>query len=489
VCFLFVVNPLETHLKMPATIYHSKLPAVKPLSTDLLTYLFSNPNNAPDTKPLYIDAVTGQKRTYGEVRKRTRSLASALRNLGLKPGDVVTLFSPNSIDYAINCFAIIGCGATVSPVSSAMNPTELRHTLETAQSKFIISHSALIQTARAAAQGTHVKLVLQIDGSKDSTGHPTTETLASTTPPAPLDTVPQAELNTRIVYIRAKGVITTHANLTANIQQWGAHLFSHLSASAPTIAFLPFSHIYGLNLYLCSYVLKATPMVVLGKFELELYLRSIQKYRPEDLMLVPPVLLALGKDPSVAKYDLSSLKRIMCGAAPMSVELARTVEGQLKKRYGKPVYCFEAWGMTESSPFGLGMPLDMLDRYRHQGIGTVASGMQMRLVDGETGKDVAEPKSGGGAGVKSEVGELWIAGPNVCAGYYRNEEATRDSFQVEDGVRWFKTGDIATIDSDGIVKIHDRSKEMFKYVVSALNVESQLIPQQIQRISSNASRA
>ena len=120
----------------------------------------------------------------------------------------------------------------------------------------------------------------------------------------------------------------------------------------------------------------------------------------------------------------------------------------------------------QPSPIGVGMPMAMHATKRHQGIGTIVPNVQCRLVDAETGKDVAPPASTSASGKTgsvsfstSEVGELFISGPNVCAGYYRNEKATKDSFSVDaDGRRWFMTGDIATIDSDGIVKIHDRSK-------------------------------
>jgi len=454
---------------MPVTIYKSSSPDLELAQVDLLTYIFSNPHGVPDSKPLYIDAVSSKTRTFGDVKQRTKSLKKGLQDLGVKEGDIVTLFSPNSIDYAINCYAIIGCGATVSPVSSALNPTELRHQLQTAESRIIIAHSSLITTARAAAKGTRVERVLQADGEKDDSGSDTTETLAANTPPGKLVHIPADRLSTHIAFIcfssgttgAAKGVITTHSNIVANVQQWDAHLVHDMDHNAPLIAFLPMSHIYSLCLHLCQFVYNTTTMIVLSKFDLDVYLGAIQRYKVKDLILVPPVLLALAKDPCVQNYDIRSLETILSGAAPISVALMQSLEAQFKKRYGKTLHCFEAWGMTETSPISIGMPMTMHATKRHQGIGTIVPNCQCRLVDAETGKDVAPPASTAKAGsfTTSDVGELFIRGPNVCAGYYRNEKATKDSFSIDDeGRRWFMTGDIATIDSYGIVKIQDRSK-------------------------------
>jgi len=342
---------------MPVTIYKSSSPDLELAKVDLLTYIFSNPLAVPDSKPLYIDAISSKTRTFGEVKQRTKSLTKGLQDVGVKEGDVVTFFSPNSIDYAINCYAIIGCGATVSPVSSALNPTELRHQLATAESKFIIAHSSLIATARAAAKGTRVERVLQADGRKDDSGNDTTETLATNTAPGKLVTIPADRLSTQIAFIcfssgttgAAKGVITTHANIVANVQQWDAHLVRDLDHDAPLIAFLPMSHIYSLNLHLCTFVHVTTTMIVLSKFDLDVYLSAIQRYKVKDLILVPPVLLALAKDPRVQNYNISSLESIMSGAAPVSVALMQSLETQFKKRYRKTLHCFEAWGMTETS--------------------------------------------------------------------------------------------------------------------------------------------
>lgn len=198
--------------------------------------------------------------------------------------------------------------------------------------------------------------------------------------------------------------------------------------------------------------------MIVAKFDLDLYLRCIQRYQPEDLALVPPVALLLAKDARLMKYDLSSVKRIMSAAAPLTPELSLAVESRFKDLYGTTVYCWQAWGLTETSPLACGVPPDRLDK--RDGVGCIAPNMEFRFVDPESLVDVVE-RDGEGT---TRPAEIWVRGPNVTKGYFRNEEATRDAFYVdEEGKTWFRTGDIGTIDREGFVKIVDRIKEMIKY--------------------------
>ncbi|KAJ9610617.1 hypothetical protein H2200_005394 [Cladophialophora chaetospira] len=450
---------------MPARIYRSTFPPVELVDCDLLTYIFSNPNSTPDNKPIFIDAVTGAIRTFGAVKRRTQGLAYGLRGLGVKPKDVVAFFSPNSIEYAIICYAILGCGATVSPVSAAYTPLELQAQLETSGAKYLIAHSSLLDTAEKGAKFDHSIQIIQADGNWDKNGKATAETLAQNSPASPLVTIKPSESDDRLAFMcfssgttgRAKGVITTHKNLVSNIKQWMAHMPIETTGKLTTVTFLPFSHIYGLTSFICMNTYVGNTAVVLGRFDLELFLSSCQKYRPESINMVPPVMLLLAKHPLVEKYDLSSLKRLMSAAAPLSVELREAVEARFKKLYGKPVLGLQAWGMTETSPLAAAVPPQNPEK-RHT-VGNISPNMEYRVVDPETLQDTGYDADG-----ISSPGELWCRGPNVTKGYYRNEEATKISYAAdEDGRLWFRTGDIGTIDKEGFVTIVDRIKEMFKY--------------------------
>ena len=251
--------------------------------------------------------------------------------------------------------------------------------------------------------------------------------------------------------------MTTHKNLVSNMQQWIAHLPQECTGNLTTVACLPLSHIYGLTNFLCMSVFVGNTVVVLPRFELELYLSSIQKYRPESVSLVPPVMLLLPKHPLVEKYDLSSLKRVLSAAAPLSVELREAVEARFKKLYGTTLLGLQAWGMTETSPLGSTVPPSRPDK-RHT-VGNITPSMEYRVVDPETMQDTEDDADGG-----SKPGEIWCRGPNITKGYYRNEEATKNGFaRDEEGKLWFRTGDIGTIDKEGFLTMVDRIKEMIKY--------------------------
>ncbi|KIW23841.1 uncharacterized protein PV07_12010 [Cladophialophora immunda] len=450
---------------MPSRIYRSPYPPVKLIDIDLLTYLFSNPKNTPDDKPIFIDAVTGAHRTYGDTKRRTQSLAHGLRELGVKPKDIVAVFSPNSIDYAITCYGIIGCGATVSPVSAAYTPLELEAQLETSGARFLIAHSSLLLTAEQAVKSNPAIQIIQADGVRDNKGRPTAEALASNCPPSPLVSIEPSEAEDRLCFMcfssgttgRAKGVMTTHKNLVSNIQQWDAQMPGETTGKQTTVAFLPFSHIYGLTSFVAINTFVGNTAVVLSRFDLELFLSCCQKYRPEMVSLVPPVMLLMAKHPLMKKYDLSSLKRLFCAAAPLSVELRQAVEARFKELYGTTILGLQAWGMTETSPLGAAVPPTRPDK--RNTVGCITPNMEYRVVDPETMQDTGYEPDG-----SAVPGELWCRGPNVTKGYYRNQEATNSGFATdEQGKLWFRTGDIGTIDKDGFLTIVDRIKEMFKY--------------------------
>ncbi|KAJ5194584.1 uncharacterized protein N7498_008022 [Penicillium cinerascens] len=456
---------------MPFKTYHSPFPDINIKSLDLISYLFSNPLNTPLDRPLYIDAVSGKQYTFGDVVQRTKSLSNGLRqNFGLKGDDVVAVFSPNTIDYPIVAYSIIGSGAIVSPTSAVLTASELNAQLKTSKARFIIAHSSLLQTAQKAMKGTSVEKIIILDGSFPVNGQPTCDHMASTFSAAPLFAVSPADATEKIAFIcfssgtsgPAKGVITTHQNITSNMQQWRlmteAGKPDEGAQRQAMIAFLPLSHIYGLFLYMCHSLLWGTSVVVMARFDLDLYLGCIEKYRPDDLALVPPVALMIVKDERTSKYDLRSVKRIMSAAAPLSNELSSALEAKFKNLHQTEVFCTQCWGLTETSPLATGIPNNRMDK-RDTGVGCIAPNMVFRLVDPETMNDAAVNPDG-----STQSGEFWCRGPNVTRGYYNNEDATKGAFHIDsDGSRWFRTGDIGTIDKEGYVAIHDRIKEMIKY--------------------------
>ncbi|KAK4955488.1 hypothetical protein LTR10_006427 [Elasticomyces elasticus] len=467
-------------MKTTPNIFRSVHPDLDLPHIDLVTDVFSNPYHVPAETVILIDPVSKRNYTFATVIQRVKSLAHGLRELGVKKGDIVGLFSPNTIDYAIICFAVIGCGAVFSPISAALTAQELRDQLETAQAAYLVADSTLISVARTAVEGLkHIRHIVQADGQTSIAGVNTADMMASNCPATALYAISPSEAITRPALLcfssgttgKAKGTLISHFNVTSNMRQMNTHRQRNYSAVRQTqIAFLPMSHIYGLHNYLCCSLQRGATVVVLRQFSLEGFLGAVQEYRPVDLEVVPPVALLLAKNPKVAEYDLSSVKFIMSAAAPLSRELALAVEARFKGKWGGEVRCWQAFGLSECSPAVTTLPLSASGSERRFTVGSILPNLRMRVVDPETEVDVGVGEEGW-----TEAGEIWIAGPNVFLGYLRNEEASKGAFSVEgDGTRWYRTGDVGRVDVEGYLEILDRLKEMIKFK------GSQVIPSELE---------
>jgi acyl-CoA synthetase (AMP-forming)/AMP-acid ligase II len=199
-------------------------------------------------------------------------------------------------------------------------------------------------------------------------------------------------------------------------------------------------------------------IVTMPRFDLDQFLELLERHRVTRAFVVPPIALALAKHPAVENRDLSAVRTIMSGAAPLGAELAE----QLASRLG--CFVMQGYGLTETSPVTHTIPPDP-ERNKPGSIGPPLASTECRLVDAETGEDVAE----------GDRGELWVRGPQVMRGYLNNAEATAATIDP-DG--WLHTGDVATVDADGYFRIVDRLKELIKckgYQVAPAELEALLL--------------
>ena len=232
----------------------------------------------------------------------------------------------------------------------------------------------------------------------------------------------------------------THHNLVANICQCD-HAIVYQPDGEVALAFLPFFHIYGMQVLMNGLLANGVTVVTLPRFDLDQALSLVQEHRITRFFAVPPVVLALAKHPAVDSYDLSSLVQVFSGAAPLGAEIAMEAE----KRIGCEVV--QGYGMTELSPVSHATPPGM---FKAGSSGVTVSNTESRIVDPDTGED--QPVG--------ERGELWVRGPQVMKGYLNNPEATAATLD-SDG--WLHTGDVAIIDEDHHMTIVDRVKELIKY--------------------------
>jgi acyl-CoA synthetase (AMP-forming)/AMP-acid ligase II len=388
----------------------------------------------PD-KPALISA-DGPSYSFGEFWTGARGMARALQDAGIRKGDMVAIYAPNSVEYAVALHGALIASATVTTLNPLYREREVEHQLHDAGAKAVFTLKALVPVVDAArAHVPGVEHVFELESAWEmarNAGEPAPVTID---PLRDVAVLPYSSGTTGL----PKGVMLTHQNLTANIRQTLA--LEMTTEDAVVLDFLPFYHIYGMMVLLnCGLACGAT-QIILPRFEPEAALNLIQQHRVTDLYCVPPVVLALVHQPRLDEFDLSSLRFLMSGAAPLPPEVGRQAAGRLG------CVVMQGYGMTESSPI---THVNPLRAPREGSIGPSVSDTLAKIVSLE---DEHELPPG-------EIGELWVHGPQVMRGYWNNPDATRETL-TPDG--WLRTCDIASADADGYVRIHDRKKEMIKY--------------------------
>lgn len=399
------------------------------------------------------DGTTGDETSYRQLIGQIDALAGALAAAGIGIGDVVALHAPNVPAFATVFHGILRAGATATTVNGLYTAEEIEAQLVDAGASMLFTVSPLLPQALAAASaaGIPTDRVVVLDGAD---GHASLRDLLVRRLPAPDVSFDPATHIAVLPYSsgttgRPKGVMLSHRNLVANVQQSIPQL--GMVADDRILAVLPFFHIYGMTVLLNLALSRRASLVTMPRFDLVEFLRIIQDFRCSYVFIAPPIAVALAKHPLVDQYDLSSVHTIFSGAAPLDATLGHAVESRLGCRMR------QGYGMTEMSPVSHAIALDA-EGPSLDSVGTTLPNMQCRIVDPETGAEVAYPAAG--SDEESAAGELLCAGPNVMLGYLGNEEATAQTLEP-DG--FLHTGDIATVRGDGTVRIIERLKELIKY--------------------------
>jgi acyl-CoA synthetase (AMP-forming)/AMP-acid ligase II len=400
------------------------------------------------------DGPSGRALTAGDLMSQIKRLAGGLTERGVLPGGTVAILAPNMPEYPVVFHAVAWGGGTVTTINPTYTAPEIRHQLNDAGAVMLVTVPAFVEAAREAVEGTGVGDIVVIGAERclsleDVMGKP-------------MEAQAPVDLETHVVVLpyssgttgRPKGVMLTHSNLVANVQQSGA--VAGITATDTAIAFLPFFHIYGMTVMMNLFLERRAKLVTMPRFDLELFLRLIQEHRATRLYIVPPVALALAKHPMVAEYDMSSVVEIFSGAAPLGPETEIAVGERMGAR------SIQGYGMTELSPIS---HMTIGGNIRHGSSGQAVPSTECRIVDPATMADLGP----------GEEGELWVRGPQVMKGYLNNPQATAETL-TQDG--WLRTGDLAVIDADGFMFIRDRLKELIKYKgfqVAPAEVEAALI--------------
>ncbi|MCH7735134.1 MAG: AMP-binding protein [Chloroflexi bacterium] len=407
---------------------------------------------AAERWPDKIAVIDGDKRaSYAELLDRSNRLAAALADRGVKKGDRVALLAPNCVEFIVAAYGVISSGAVLTTINSGYREVEIARQLNNSGAEVLIAHESLLEVnALARSQTPKVKTLIVIgdapDGSESlddliESGSPDPPAI-SVNPRQDLAVLPYSSGTTGL----SKGVMLTHFNLTANIQQFlerGGEESSWRHEDV-ILVHLPLFHIYGMNVLMGPAIAAGATQVMMGRFDMEELLSVIEKDRITIFCTVPPVILGLTAYPNLDERDLSSLRLAFVAAAPSSADLQDRGQNAL----GCPL--IQGYGMTELSP------ITHLDRVRPPNrragsVGFPLPDTEVRVVDVEDG--VTDVKDG-------EEGELLIRGPQVMKGYFQDLDATAETIT---GDGWLHTGDIVKTNSEGRLWITDRKKELIKY--------------------------
>ncbi|XP_050210360.1 probable CoA ligase CCL5 [Mercurialis annua] len=420
---------------------------------------FPHPDHA-ESRIALVDLATKQQLTYAQLSRSIRALASGFYHaLGVRKGDVVFVVSPNSIIYPTICLAIFSIGAILSPANPINTESELAKQILDSGAKLIISAPEELHKLKQ----NEIPILLTTRNTDNSLS---IEELIECSDPVEFRQVRIAQSDTAAILYSSgttgtsKGVILTHRNFISVITFLKWSVYATSSQNDTFLCFIPIFHIYGLAFFGLGLFCAGIKTVLMQKFDLEAMLDAIEVHEINNIPAVPPVILGLVKQATKLKCDLSSLRRVGSGAAPLSKELNQ----EFRKKFPW-VELRQGYGLTESCAAATFFTSDDEAKARPGSCGKLVPSFSGKIVDSVTGLDLGPCREG----------EVWLKSPTIMKGYLGNKEAT-DATIDPDG--WLKTGDLGYFDEDGFLYIVDRIKELIKhngYQVAPAELEAILL--------------
>lgn len=429
----------------------------------------------------------GAEITYGELGDRIARAAEGLRKLGVEAGDPVAIILPNCPQAVIAFYAVLRLGAIAIEHNPLYTPRELRHQFEDHEAKVVIAWDKTVETiqdfpvdlkvdhlisvdmTRAMRLRTRAALRLPISRAREARSALTTvvrntitwEQLVSHSRIKKTRPRPSADDVAVIQYTSGttgtpKGAVLTHRNLVSNAAQARAWVPDVERGTSVVYAVLPLFHAYGLTLCLVFAMSMGSRLVLFPRFDPDLVLPVIKKYPATFLPAVPPIYERLTAAAKAKKVSLEGIRISISGAMALSQKVVKPWEELTDG------WLVEGYGLSECSPVIAANPVS--DGRVLGSIGIPLPSTEVRIVDPE---DPATERAQG------EPGEVLVRGPQVFQGYYRKPEQTAEVFHED----WFRTGDIATMDERGFLRIVDRQKDLIitgGFNVSPTEVEDAL---------------
>ena len=464
---------------VPPTVDYPEIPLYKIMDETVQKY--------PDSPALVLDSGNFDKiakMNHRELGEASDKFAAFLVAKGIKPDDKIAVFLPNMLDFVIAYYGILKAGAVVVSLNFQYPAPELTEQLKIAEVKGIVCADmrAAVEPYEVCKQvrdagetplefivvASVKPLLSKIKGilgqlvGKVSKGDPRDFYMHEILAEYKAEDRPRVEKKPDDVAVimftggttgTPKGAMLTHRNLVANVTQCEVWLNPRLEYGKTVVmGSLPFYHSFGATTAMNISVKHGGLTICMPDPREDGFnkiLELLEKYRCVAFCAVPSLYMALLNHPELEKFDLSSLRGAVSGAAPLPFSVLKEFE---ERTGGNMV---EGYGLTETSPVATGNPMspppggDKPDK--REGIGIPFPSTEVIVVD------IDKPTGPLGPG---EEGEIAIAGPQVMAGYYNRPEETAAVMMDYNGKRFFLTGDIGKHDEDGYFQITDRKKDM-----------------------------
>jgi acyl-CoA synthetase (AMP-forming)/AMP-acid ligase II len=383
-------------------------------------------------RPALVDAAGGGAMTYAELAAAARGTGAGLAARGFGRDDVLALYSPNLPEFVSTVLGVALAGGTTTTVNPLYTAGELAFQLRDSGASMVVTIPPFAERAREGAADAGVEVVL---GYGDLAGRGAAPEVSAE--PDDVVLLPYSSGTTGT----AKGVELTNRAVVAQLAQLETGLPLGPGDTVLTVA--PMYHCMGLITVAAHALAQGATVVTMAKFDFEAFLQALQDHRVTATIIAPPIALGLARHPAVDGYDLSALRWMGCGAAPLDAQTEVACAERLGCAFG------QGFGMTEATATIAVPDLDHPATIEPGTTGMLLPGVEARVIDPGSGDDL-------GAGAE---GELLIRGPQLMRGYRGRPEATAATIDA-DG--WLHTGDVGTVDAGGRLRITDRLKELIK---------------------------
>ncbi|KAJ1268680.1 hypothetical protein BS78_07G153200 [Paspalum vaginatum] len=416
-----------------------------------------------------VDGATGETLTFGDVDRASRAVAAGMRAaLGVRRGATVMLLLPNCVEFALAFLACSRLGAPATTANPLHTAPEIAKQAAASGATVVVTEPAFVDKVRglpgvsvvATGAGAEGCVSFSDLAAYDAAEHAAEDGDGLAAAASDVVALPYSSGTTGL----PKGVMLSHRGLVTSVAQLvdGDNPHLHFRDDDVLLCVLPMFHVYSLHSILLCGMRAGAAIVVMKRFNTLRMFELVKRHAITVIPLVLPIAVEIAKSDAIDRHDLSSVRMVISGAAPMGKELQDILRAKLPR-----AVLGQGYGMTEAGPV-LSMCMAFAKEpspVKSGACGTVVRNAELKIIDPETGLSLP----------RNQPGEICIRGKQLMKGYLNNPEATAETIDAEG---WLHTGDIGYVDDDDEIFIVDRLKELIKYKgfqVAPAELEAMLI--------------